>query len=369
MSGPLEGVVVLSLAEQYPGPYATLLLADLGADVIMVERPGSGDPARAFPDFFSSIARNKRSICLDLKSEHELQRFYRLVEQADVVLEGYAPGTAARLGIGYDRLKELQPRLIYASISGYGQTGPYRSRPGHDISFQAVAGLMHGQTGSGDDTPAAPFGDVSAAMFAAFAIVTALYAREKTKLGTYIDVSMTDALVSWLTPFVAISMNGGTPIDVTQSPAYGSFACADGRVLALSIAHEDHFWRRLCSLLTLPESAELGHAQRVQRRAVLRAEIAARILARDLAYWSKELDAHAIPWAPVNDVTAVTTDPHFVSRGLFVDIPRADGSIERHVRQPVVFSSYSTYVRLPTPGLGEHTDSVIAALGSRKTDS
>ena len=127
--GPLEGILVLSLAEQLPGPYATMILADLGAEVIQIERPGVGDPARAYPDYYAAISRNKKSVCLDLKSERDRKAFYSLVERADVVMEGFSPGTTARLGVGYEQLQKIEPRLIYVSISGFGQTGPHRSRP------------------------------------------------------------------------------------------------------------------------------------------------------------------------------------------------------------------------------------------------
>lgn len=359
MSGPLDGVIVLSLAEQFPGPYATLLMADLGADVVMIERPGTGDPARAFPDFFSAIARNKRSVCLDLKTTADLQRFLDLVAKADVVLEGYAPGTAARLKIGYEDLKRINPRLIYASLSGFGQTGPYRDRPAHDISYQAVSGLMYEQAASPGAGPSLPFGDICAAMFAAYSISTALYAREKTGLGTSIDVSMADGLVSWMTPFLATAMNGGTQIDVQHSPAYGSFACKDKRALTLSIAHENHFWRKLCSLLSMEEFAGLDHQQRVLQTELLREKIASRILMKDLVHWSTELDKHKVPWGPVSDIASVCADPHFQSRGLFQQLTTSAGLTEWHVRQPVSFSSYTTSLKRPTPGLGEHTAEVL----------
>jgi len=204
-----------------------------------------------------------------------------------------------------------------------------------------------------------PFGDIAAAMFAAFAITTALFARGKTGNGTYIDVAAADSLVSWMTPVLGPALNEGIAIDVGDSPAYGLFACGDGHVLSLSIAHEDHFWRRLCTLLDLPEHAELDHRQRVALSQSLRSEIQNRLRQHDLVHWSTMLDKHSIPWAPVSDVAAVLADLHFAERGLFVKVGRKDGLIEHHVRQPVLFSSYSSGVAGPCPRLGEHTDDEI----------
>lgn len=359
MNGPLAGVVVLSLAEQLPGPYATLLMADLGADVILVERPGVGDPARAFPHFFSAISRNKRSVCLNLKSPGDKARFDALVARADVVLEGYAPGTAARLGIDYEALKQVNSRLIYASISGFGQTGPYHDRPAHDISYQAVAGALADQALQPGRTPLVPLGDMSAAMFAAYSVVAALYGREKNGAGTYIDVSMADGLVSWMTPALVPALNRGRQIDVTDSPAYGTFACADGRVLSLSVAHEDSFWRRLCVAVGLPELAELDHAGRVEQTAALRTRLAERIGARNLIDWQIAFDQNGVPWSPVNSIDQVIEDPHFHNRGLFEPVPRADGRVELHVRQPVKFSAYPPRPLRPAPDLGEHNPQIL----------
>ena len=206
-----------------------MLLADLDADVILVERPGGGDPARAFPAVFQAMARNKRSICLDLKSDTGKRQFEVLAYTADVVLEDYRPGVMDRLGLGASALTALNPRLIYASISGFGQSGPYRDRTAHDLSCQGVAGHL-----STDQVSAVPYGDLAGAMFAALAIAAALFARERTGEGTVIDVSMADCLASWMTPFLGPALNGFTQLDLRSEPAYGVFTCRDGRRLSLS---------------------------------------------------------------------------------------------------------------------------------------
>lgn len=367
MVGPLNGVTVLSLAEQFPGPYATLLMADMGADVIMIERPGTGDPARVFPAFFSSIARNKRSVCLDLKLEVDLARFRQLVAKADVVLEGYAPGTAARLKIAYDDLKQVNPRLIYASLSGFGQTGVYRDRPAHDISYQSVAGLMYEQAAAPGPAPTLPFGDLAGAMFAVCAISTALFARERTGVGTAIDVAMADGLASWMTPLLVPAMNAGEQLNFDNNPVYGSFSCSDGATLTLSIAHEDHFWRKLCPLLGLDAFADLTLGQRLEKGVMLREKVAAAIRGMDLAHWAREFDSHRVPWGPVHSIEGVIADPHFRSRELFQRVTDETGTTQWHVRQPMVFSEFATSLRRPTPRLGQHTDEVMSGLADVNT--
>lgn len=355
MNGIFDGVRVLSLAEQLPGPYATLLLADLGADIILVERPQGGDPARAFPAMFRALGRNKRSVSLDLKSDKGRAEFLALAAGADVVLEGYRAGTMDRLGVGYDVLSGLNPRMIYASITGFGQDGPSRLRPAHDLSYQAVTGMMfgNGTADGGFAVPEIPLGDLSSATFAAFAISAALFARERTGKGTAIDISMTDGLVSWMTPYLVPHMSGARAFEVFDEPAYGVFACSDGRHLTLSIAHEDHFWRALCAALNLPQHADLKAAERRARSAELRQTIGQILAQQPLAHWAGLFDAgNAIAWSPLNDFTGVLEEPHFRSRGLFQ--PSPDG--EMHIVQPVKFSGYGSSIRCGAPRLGEHND-------------
>jgi len=359
-----ESVRVLSLAEQLPGPYATLLLADLGADVILVERPTDGDPARAFPTFFRSLARNKRSICLDLKAEAGKAAFLALAEQADVVLEGYRPGTMDRLGVGYEILAACNPRLIYASITGFGQSGPCRLRPAHDLSYQAIAGMMFSGGGNEPLMPEIPVGDLSSATFAAFAIAAALYARERSGHGTAIDVSMTDGLVSWMTPYLVAHMNGERAFEIFREPAYGIFSCADGKALTLSIAHEDHFWAALCRALDMPQHSDLKAVQRRHRCEELRTEIAATIARQPRAHWAGVFDAIGnIAWSPLHDFSGVVQDPHFRARGLFQRLPEG----EEHIRQPVQFSSYACDIRRPAPALGEHSAEVVGRTSATDT--
>jgi len=361
MPGPLSNIRILSLAEQLPGPYATLLLADMGADVILVERPQGGDPSRAFPDFFKSLGRNKRSVCLDLKLESDKGKLCDLVKTADILLEGFKPGTMTKLGLGYSALAEINPRLIYASISGFGHSGPYMSRPAHDISIQSVAGLV-------PDTPetelnAFPFADLSGAMFAALGVVAALNGRKETGKGTWIDVSMADGLVSWLTFAAGPKANAGHDIDVAEEPGYGRFRCSDGRALTLSIAHEDHFWRTLCDVLSLDEDLKsLKHRERVKQADALTAIIQDAIARKPLEYWQNEFDKKGVPWGPVNSVQHVLEDPHFKSRNMFDKMAGQNGAMFNYVNQPLKFSNFETNVEHASPELGEHTSEVFDAL-------
>jgi crotonobetainyl-CoA:carnitine CoA-transferase CaiB-like acyl-CoA transferase len=357
--GAFDGVRVLSLAEQYPGPYATLLMADFGADVIMVERPDGGDPARIFQDFFAALARNKRSVVLDLKSPEGRGHFLGMVQEADIVIEGFKPGTMERLGFGYADLKNINERLIYISISGFGQNGPYRDRVAHDLSYQAVAGLLFAKTGPCDAPPALSLADLCGGMFAAFSAATALYAREKTGFGTYVDVSMTDGLVSWMTSFLTPQMNKGISLSVSDLPGYGAFRCSDGGVLTLSIVHEDHFWKRLCDALDMAAESGLDQALRTARNDELRALVRSRISQHALAYWAEIFDDRGIPWSPLLNLAEVIDDRHFHERGMFHSIDDRQGGSQFHVMQPLKFSRFTSSLRRLAPMLGEHNQGVL----------
>ena len=362
-SGPLTGLRVVSLAEQYPGPYATLLMADLGADVILVERPGVGDPARQFPAFHEALNRNKRAVAIDLKSDDGREALRRLLAGADVMLEGFRPGTMARLGFGWDEVSRLNPRLVYVSISGFGQDGPYRDRPAHDLSYQAIAGLLYAQARSGvpQPPPDLAIGDLSSAMFATVGTLAALLERARTGRGRHVDVSMTDGLVSWMSVALVPAMNGAPLVDIAAEPAYGTFRCADGRLLTLSIAHEDWFWRPLCELLGMPDAASLGHDGRVADGPALRARIGEALAREPRAAWAERLDAAGIAWGPVLDLDEVAADPHFVARGMFRGVPDGRGGNRRFVAQPLVFDGVHPGPARGAPGIGQDDAALLAA--------
>lgn len=369
MNLPLRGIRIVSLAEQYPGPYATLLLADLGAEVILVERASGGDPARQFPGFHAALNRNKKSVVLDLKTAEGKENLNRLVASADVLMEGYRPGTMARLGFSYETMSALNPRLVYVSISGFGQTGPYRDRPAHDLSYQAMAGFLFRQaeTGSVEPPGEIAIGDLSSGMFAALGVVTALFERSTTGKGKYVDVSMTDGLVSWMSVMLGPVMNGSAIADVGAEPAYGVFKCRDGKLITLSIAHEDWFWQPFCKLAGMEAEAALTRPERVARGSELRANIATAMATRDRAVWGAELDGAGIPWGPANSLNEVAMDPHFRERGLFRKVADSDGAERVYVSQPLVFSDQHPGPSVGVPRLGEHTEEVLRALRGSKS--
>ena len=251
-------------------------------------------------------------------------------------------------------------------ISGFGQTGPYRDRPAHDLSYAAMAGLLFRQAASGD--AASPgeiaIGDLSAAMFATVGTLAALIERNRTGRGTYVDVSMTDGLVSWMSVMLGPIMNGGEIADIGDEPAYGVFRAADGKLLTLSVAHEDWFWKPLCGLLGMEDAAGLDHHARVAQGAGLRDRIAAVLAGASREDWAARLDAAAIPWGPVHSLEEVAADRHFGERGLFVEARDADGRVRRHVAQPLVWSGTHPGPRSGVPTLGEHTDEVLAQLAA-----
>lgn len=360
-SSPLQGVRVVSLAEQYPGPYATLLLADLGADVVIVERPGMGDPARQFPAFFAALNRNKRSVALDLKTEDGRARLRALIRRSDVMLDGFRPGKLAAIGVGQPQMSAENPRLIYVSITGYGLSGPCRDRTGHDLSYQGIAGLLADQAEAGAPgrVPSLPWADACAGLFSVIAVLAALQGRQASGVGTHVDVSMTDAMVSVMTIFLSPLMNGAPLGELINEPAYATFACADGRLITISIAHEDWFWTPFCDAIGMPEMRDLKAPERVSRAAELKQAVAERVKAKSSEEWRSIFDAKALPWGPVNRHQDVVRDPHFMARELFQAVMRADGKLEHHVIQPLKFLDVITKIVRPSPKLGEHTEEVL----------
>jgi crotonobetainyl-CoA:carnitine CoA-transferase CaiB-like acyl-CoA transferase len=369
VSPPLEGIRVVSMAEQYPGPYCTLLLADMGADVITVERPGVGDPSRGpggMSDFFAALNRNKRSVTANLRSEGGRQVVHRLIEAADVFVEGFRPGVCDRLGVGYQALRELNPRLVYASLSGFGQSGPYRERPAHDLSYQAMAGLLAGLIPSGcfDNLPAVAIGDLSSGMFTALGILAALLARQRTGRGQYLDVSMTDGLLSWMTVALSGQMWRGSGAEVVPiGPAYGVYQCADGKYVSLSIVLEDHFWRNLCGAIGREDLAALNVLERWQRREDLAEVLAEAMRTRPRDEWVEALAQADVASGPVYDLSEVLEDPQFRERGMFVDFEGRGGQTTRLVNHPLRFSETPAEIRRLAPTLSEHTEEVLSELG------
>jgi crotonobetainyl-CoA:carnitine CoA-transferase CaiB-like acyl-CoA transferase len=358
---PLAGVRILSLAEQYPGPYAGMLLADMGADVVLVERPGGGDPSRRFPGLFASFNRNKRSVVLDLKSTEGHASFLQLVDTADVVMEGFRPGVMARLKLSAEDLRLRKPDLVFVSISAFGQNGPLAGLAGHDLSIQAAAGLLQVPIGQEAQAPLPmlPLGDIASAMFAALGVVTALFARKSSGQGASIDVSMLDSLVSWMTPFLMPPMNNLATRELPPlDPGYGIFLTADARQITLSIAGEDTMWAALCDILTLPQFADLNEQQRSLRNKEITPLLRDAIAKHPFDSLYQQLDSRSIAFGPVLGLEEVLNDPQMVVRGMSQTLVTSDG-VQKYVRQPILMNGQGGLIHCLPPTLGQHNEELL----------
>jgi len=362
----LEGIRILTVEEKLPVTYCSMLLGDLGANVIILERPGVGNPARSLPNWLVNTNRNKRSLTVNLKSEKGREVCYRLVRNCDVLIECMRPGVAQRLRIDYETIKAINPRIVYCSVSGYGQSGPYRDWPGHDPSYLGIAGVLNFTPRDPEGAPlqpGIPIADLSAGMFSTIAILSALFARDRLGCGQYIDVSMTDGLISWLSPQLGIYFNTGMSSDLVTEPAMGAFTTKDGRYITLSIAHEDYFWRNLCHAIDRPDLAELRHEQRIQRHHELVAILKRVLLTRARDEWVKVLTEANVPCAPVFTLEEIVTNPHFLERGMIVEVRKPNGAMVKQVAYPTKFSDIQPEIRRLPPALGEHTEEILASLG------
>ena len=363
---PLEGIRILESAHQYPGPYCSLLLADLGAEVIKIERPGVGDLARQAPHFFQSINGNKKSLTLDLKLPSARKILHRLVGHSDVFMDGFRPGVAGRIGMDYSTLRKINPRLIYCSISGYGQEGPYRDLPGHDLNYQAMAGMLHCFLDEKGNfvAPGVAIGDLSSGMFSAIGILAALQARQKTGQGQFIDVSMFDGLLSWMSTRLGIFWGNGW-FEKERDAGYGIFRAKDGQFFTLAIAHEDWFWDRLCAAVGLPEYQGIKALERRRRRLELVDTLQKVFLKKPREEWLKVITEADVPVAPIQNPEEIERDPHVVFRKMVQEISSADGEKIRQVGFPVKLSDMPDRLRTPPPRLGEHTEEILKSIGYR----
>lgn len=370
---------MLDFTRVMAGPFATMLLGDLGADVIKVEPPG-GDETRAWGPpwmgrdsaYFMSANRNKRSIIIDLKKPESREIVRRLVERSDVVVENFRPGVADQLGIGYGQLSEINPRIVYCSISGFGQSGPYRDKPGYDLIALAMSGLMS-ITGEPDRPPVkfgVPIADLATAVFAALSIVSALYWREKTGLGQYIDIALMDVQVLLLTHqafnFFATGeeprrMGSAHPNIVP----YQAFETEDG-YLVVCVGNEK-LWQVFCRAIGRPELAGdprfRTNAERVVNREALVAELEKTFRSGPTSYWLERLEEAGVPAAPIMTVGRALEDTHVIQRGMVLEIDHPDAGRMRILGTPFKMSKTPGEVRSPPPRAGQHTDEILRELG------
>ncbi len=331
---PLDGVLVLDLTRVLAGPFCTMLLGELGARVIKVERRGGGDPARGFGPFrdgrslyFAFINRGKESIALDLKDGDDRALVARIAARADVLVENFRPGVLERLGLGYDALSGANPRLVYASASGFGQTGPWSGQPAYDTVIQAMSGLMS-ETGFPDGPPTlvgASIADLTTGVYTVAAIVTALYARERSGRGTRIDVAMLDTMLSYLEHgFMQLAASGRPPGRIgNRHPSitpFDTFATADRQIVIC--AGDERLFAKLCAALGRDDLAAdarfAGNALRTENEPALKAEIERALRPRDADHWLATLTAAGIPCAPINDVATIAASPQVAARNMLV---------------------------------------------------
>ncbi|WP_433227202.1 CaiB/BaiF CoA transferase family protein [Microtetraspora malaysiensis] len=362
--GPLDGVRVVTFAPLYQGPHATTLLAELGADVVTVERPGTGDGARVQGHMFGALNRGKRSITLDLKDPEDRERARRLAGTADILVEAFRPGTMDRYGLGYPRLSAASPGLVYVSLSGFGQDGPYRDRAGHDLMYQAAAGLLDAladRPGAVHPPPDLEAGAIVGALYTVIGALAGLVGRSALGRGTHIDLSTHEALLSVIPLRLDPVLNGGgVPRRDGHDPGYGLYRCADGRLIALGIGFEDHFWTALCGVTGLAEYATLPQADRVAACDEIVARLSEALATRPYPEWQAEFDRIGVPAGPVNRLTDIPADPHVRAR----EVIRATRGhpARQYVRQPLRLSGYPEPEPGPPPELGEHTASLLREL-------
>jgi crotonobetainyl-CoA:carnitine CoA-transferase CaiB-like acyl-CoA transferase len=383
MVGPLDGVRVLDLTRVLAGPYCTMFLGDLGAEVIKLEQPGVGDDTRGWgPPFaggesayFLCVNRNKKSIAVDLKSTEGIDLLKRLAAQADVLIENFRPGTMERLGLGERELRSINPRLIYASLSGFGADGPMSDVPGYDLIIQAWGGLMS-VTGMPDGEPTkvgVAILDLVAGLMLGKSITAALFAREKLGVGQKIDTSLLEAAVACLINAGSNYLVEGTiprrwgNAHPTIVP-YQSFKTANG-FLVIGVASEG-IWRRFCQALDRAELADdprfAKNANRVEHRAALLSILAEVFLNRDTDTWLRLLNQAEVPCAPVQTIDKVFTAPQVLHREMLVEVDHPTAGTVRMAGIPVKFSVTPASVRLPPPLLGQHTEEVLSSwLGMR----
>ncbi|MGB9701007.1 MAG: CaiB/BaiF CoA transferase family protein [Thermodesulfobacteriota bacterium] len=375
MTAPLTGVRVLDLSQMLAGPYGSMILADLGAEVIKIEKPGGGDIARGMPPhffqgesvYFLSINRNKKSLTLDLKAEEARQIFYRLVAKSDVVYDNFRPGVLQKLRIDYESLKKINPRIISCSISGYGQTGPGKDRPAFDLIIQARGGIMSytGEPGRMPVRMGAPMGDLSGGLFAAQGVMAALYQREKTGLGQQVDISLLDCQISLLIYRGLYYLYAG---EIAQSVGSGHVSGVPIRAFKTKTfdivvdANTDKFFYELCAGMELQDLISdprfRTRSDRLKNKEALYAILEERFLEKTGEEWLQLLEER-LPVGPINTVDMALRDPQVLMRNMVIEIPHRSGEKMKLIGNPVKLPQAGPETFSPPPALGEHTEMIL----------
>lgn len=374
---PLSTLKILDFTTLLPGPFATMMLADLGAEVVRVEAPHRPDMVRFTPPFSGTTSawhallnRNKRSITLDLKQGDAAAIIHRLLAKYDIIVEQFRPGVMGRLGLGYEALRIVNPNLIYCSITGYGQTGPYRDRAGHDLNYLALAGVL-GHSGRKESGPT-PLGvqvaDVGGGSFGAVTgILAAVIQRQVTGEGQWLDISMFDMSVAWNGLAISQFIVGG------ENPTYESWALngggfydtyrtADDRYLSVG-SLEPKFWAGFCQVIGRPDLINVGHIQDAEVQTNLKANLRQIIRQQSLAMWVELFAAHDLCVEPVLTIAEMLDHPHTQARELLVDVPLPDGSTQKQVSSPFRFSGSQPEYRHSGGEAGADTDVILEEMG------
>lgn len=370
----LNDVRILDLSRLLPGPMATQLLADLGADVIKIEEPREGDTGRALgKDMFARLNRNKRSMTLNLKSEEGKAILTQLIEGADAIVESFRPGVMERFGFSYEQVKAINPRLVYCSLSGFGQTGPYAKRAGHDIDFLALSGYfaVPSQVNATMSRPNVRLSDYAGAMYAALSMSVAIASAKQNGEGQYLDVAILDAMTAWSAPLVRVAHDicEGDPNKMPfVMPDNDLFPTKDGKYLAIGL-FENKFWLDLVEMLKseFPALAEERFATTKQRNQVKQethALLTEVFSSKTLAEWEDLFGPTDLPWAPVIQDNELFSEPHLNARDLFHYLPDQSGEGESfQVSYPVKFSAGLDDLRAAAPMKGQHTEDVLKGMG------
>jgi crotonobetainyl-CoA:carnitine CoA-transferase CaiB-like acyl-CoA transferase len=375
----LEGITVLEFASYVSGPYAGMMLSDLGAEVIKIEGPDGGDPFRGWgaADYsatFGSVNRNKKSVVLDLKSEDGLAAARALAEGADVLIENYRAGTMDRLGLGYETLRQTNPRLIYASVTGFGPTGPYAGRAGYDTVGQAMSGLLSVLTNLDEPEPMGiSLSDHLTGMMAAYGILGALMARERTGKGQRVETSLLAASVAFLGENAARYFETGkTPSRETRARSAQVYAFLDseGKGFVVHLSSPTKFWRGLTNVAGHPEWQEDARFKtkrdRQENYRVLHGLLAAIFRTQPREVWLKRLEEHDVPSAPIYTLGEVFTDPQVEHLGLIRQVPHKKLGHVSLVGGGVSLSDTPAEIVACAPDYGQHTDEILARIGHAK---
>ncbi|MFW5636247.1 MAG: CaiB/BaiF CoA transferase family protein [Thermodesulfobacteriota bacterium] len=374
---PLSDLTVLDLSRVLAGPYCSMMLGDLGADVIKVERPELGDDTRHWDPpsaggeaaYYLCVNRNKRSLTVNLKEAEGREIIRELARKSDILIENYKVGTLDKMGLGYEEIKKVNPGIIYCSITGFGQNGPYKDKPGYDFMIQGMGGIMS-FTGDPEGPPmkvGVAIVDITAGLFASSAILAALRHREKTGAGQYIEIALLDSVVAWLANVGSnYLISGQLPRRFGNAHPnivpYEPFMAEDGVYIALAVGNDPQ-WRKFCKLAGIEELAEdprfATNAARVNHREELIPIIREKMLDRPAEEWLKLLDENKIPCGPINTLDKVFSDPQVLEREMVADVPHPTAESFKMAASPMKLTETPCEITRHPPLLGEHTDEVL----------